>query len=74
MINLLGKTYDFIKEYKFADKKWKGVKSEKIKSISAGLQQVLVLLDRSWQVRTCPNHDFWSNLARFGSRNNILMK
>ena len=26
------------------------------------------------QVRTCPNHDFWSNFARFGSRNGILTK
>ena len=26
------------------------------------------------QVRTWPNQDFWSNLARFGSRNGILTK
>ena len=31
MINLLIKTYDFIKNDNFANKKWKGVKSEKIK-------------------------------------------
>ena len=30
MINLLSKTYDFIKEQrKFGNKKWKGVKSQK---------------------------------------------
>ena len=32
------KTYDFLKNDKFANEKWKGVKSEKNKSISAGLQ------------------------------------
>ena len=26
------------------------------------------------EVRTCPNSDFWSNFARFGSRNGILTK
>ena len=26
------------------------------------------------EVRTCPNSDFWSNLACFGSRNGILTK
>ena len=31
MINLLGKTHDFVKNNKFVNKKWKGVKSEKIK-------------------------------------------
>ena len=31
MINLRIKTDDFVKNDKFADKKWKGVKSEKIK-------------------------------------------
>ena len=31
MINLLIKTDDFVKNDKFVDKKWKGVKSEKIK-------------------------------------------
>ena len=31
MINLLSKTDDFIKNDKFANKKWKGVKSEKMK-------------------------------------------
>ena len=44
------------------------------KNPSAGLQSVLVLLDRSWQVRTWLKDEFWSNLARFGSRNGILMK
>ena len=38
MLNLLIKTHDFIKNDKFANKKWKGVKSVKNKSISAGLQ------------------------------------
>ena len=32
MINLLGKTDDFQKYNKFADEKWKGVISEKIKA------------------------------------------
>ena len=36
--------------------------------------QGLVLLDWSWQVWTCPNHDFWSNLARFGTKNGISTK
>ena len=36
--------------------------------------QGLVLLDWSWQVRTCPNHDFWSNLARFGFKIRFLTK
>ena len=31
MINLLNKTHDFIKNNKFANGKWKGVMSEKIK-------------------------------------------
>ena len=31
MINLLSKTFDFIKNNKFANKTWKGVKSEKMK-------------------------------------------
>ena len=31
MINLLSKTNDFVKKYKFANKKGKGVKSERIK-------------------------------------------
>ena len=35
---------------------------------------IWVLLDRSWQVRTCPISDFWSNFARFGSKNCILIK
>ena len=36
--------------------------------------QGLVLLDWSWQVRTCPNHDFWSNLTRFGFKIRFLTK
>ena len=36
--------------------------------------QGLVLLDWSWQVRACPNHDFWSNSARFGFRIRFLTK
>ena len=36
------------------------------------------LRDRSWQVRTCPNHtfdhDFWSNLTRFGFKIRFLTK
>ena len=31
MISLLNKTYDFVKNDKFVNKTWKGVKSEKIK-------------------------------------------
>ena len=31
MINLLSKTYDFKKHDKFVNKRWRGVKSEKIK-------------------------------------------
>ena len=38
MINSLSKTDDLIKHDKFVNKKWKGVISEKNKSISAGLQ------------------------------------
>ena len=37
-INLLNKTHDFTKKHKFANEKWKGVNSDKNKSISAGLQ------------------------------------
>ena len=33
-----------------------------------------VLLDRSWQVRTCPISDFWSNFACFGFRMRFLTK
>ena len=36
--------------------------------------QGLVLLDWSWQVRTCPNRDFWSNFARFGFKIRFLTK
>ena len=36
--------------------------------------QGLVLLDWSWQVRTCPNHAFWFNLARFGFKIRFLTK
>ena len=32
------------------------------------------LMDRSWQVRTCPILDFWSNFAHFGSQNGFLTK
>ena len=35
---MLNKTYDFIENDKFVNKRWKGVIIEKIKSISAGLQ------------------------------------
>ena len=42
MINLLSKTNDFIKHDEFANKKWKGVMSEKIKAKPALL------------TRTCP--------------------
>ena len=66
MINLLRKIYHFVKKYKLTNKQWKCVISEKHIRISAGLQYVLVLLDRSWQVRTCPISDFWSNFACFG--------
>ena len=31
IINFLSKTYDFTEKHKFANEKWKGVKSEKIK-------------------------------------------
>ena len=31
MINLCSKTHDFVKNIKFVNKEWKGVKSEKIK-------------------------------------------
>ena len=43
-------------------------------NISAGLQYVLVLLDRSWQVRTCPKSEFWSKFACCGSKTEFLMK
>ena len=33
-----------------------------------------VLLDRSWQVRTCSNHDFWLNFARVGFKICFLRK
>ena len=33
-----------------------------------------VLLDRSWQVRTCPISDFWLSFARFGSKTCFLIK
>ena len=33
-----------------------------------------VLLDRSWQVRTCPISDFWSNFACFGFKIGFLTK
>ena len=56
----------FKKHDKFANHKWKGVISEKIKG--------LVLLDWSWQVRTCPNHDFSSNFPRFGFKIRFLTK
>ena len=36
--------------------------------------QGLVLLDWSWQVRTCPKHDVWSNLTRFGFKIRFLTK
>ena len=42
MINLLGKTHVFTKNIKFVIKKWKGVKSEKIK------------IFRWFAVSTCP--------------------
>ena len=32
-----------------------------------------VLLDRSWQVRTCPISDFWSNFACFGFKIKFLI-
>merc|ERR1711924_195287 len=33
-----------------------------------------VLLDRSWQVRTCPISDFWSDFACFGFKIGFLTK
>ena len=64
----------FKKHDKFANKTWKGVISEKNKNKNLLCWQGLVLLDWSWQVRTCPNHDYWSNLARFGSKTDFLTK
>ena len=72
MLNLLSKTNVFIKKNKFADKNWKGVISGR--NISTGLQYVLVLLDRSWQVRTCPMSDFWSNFGCVGFKIGFLTK
>ena len=61
-----------MKHNKFANKNG-NVKFLK-KSVYAGLQYVLVLLDRSWQVRTCPISDFWSNFVCFGFKIKFLKK
>ena len=58
----------------FYNKKWKGIISEKDKNENLLCWQGLVLLDRSWQVRTWPNHDFWSNFAEFGFKAEFLTK
>ena len=72
-------------------KKWKGVKSEKIKvfplfwskylSSWTGPDMSKSRLFRSghvqittFQVRTCPNHDFWLNFKCFGFKIRFLTK
>ena len=70
MINLLNKTDDFVKRYKNCWYKWKGVKSEKLKYVLC----VFLNLWSQERVRTWRKSEFWSNLARFGSRNGILTK
>ena len=62
----------FKKHDQFANKKWKGVISEKKKE-SLLCYQGLVLLDWPWQVRTCPNSDF-DPIARIGSKTYLLIK
>ena len=72
------------KNDKFANKKWKGVKSEKIKvfplvwskylSSWTGLGRSGHVQITTWQVRTWPNHDFCSNFACFGFKIRFLTK
>ena len=72
MINLLNKTYDFQKNMINLLIKMERCNFWKHESKNLLCWQGLVLLDWCWQVRTCPNHDFWSNLTRFGFKIRFL--
>ena len=87
MINLLLKEHDRIKNDKIVNKNIRFykiiinllIKMErcnfwKNKGKTLLCWQGLVLLDWSWQVRTCQNHDFWSNFSRLGSQTEFLTK
>ena len=69
MINLIIKTNDFIKNDKFANKKGKGVKSQK-----KYFRCFEVSTCPPGQVRACPISDFWSNFTRFGFKIRFLTK
>ena len=71
MINLLITTHDFIKKNnKFANKKGKGVKSQKKKYFRC----FEVSTYPPGQVRACLISDFWSNFTRFGFKIRFLTK
>ena len=58
------------KNNKFANKKWKGVKSQKKKYFRC----FEVSTGPPGQVRACPISDFWSNFTRFGFKIRFLTK